>query len=91
METEEAKPQSVLQSKLNENGEQLEKLSSLLYSLGDRLNSLRVSTPTAEAGGLINGMEPGGYSMVVNQVTGQTATIKDMQSYVANLMSELEI
>ena len=80
-------PMSPLVSAQNEHGEQLDKLGSLLGTLGNRLEPLRSSTPLAE---LSEGSSPS-YSSVVNQICRQTDMVKSYQAIVSQILNELEV
>lgn len=90
LDTVSKQPQSVLQSTLNEQGEQLEKLSGLLGQLEDRLQSV-LNTVPQEAGREVPSESRPPVSMVINQVQLQTDTVKMLQRRINSLLEELEV
>jgi hypothetical protein len=74
---------------LNEQGEQLDKLSGLVAELEQRLAAVRNSSPQVE-----NTVGQPDYvpsSLLVDQVHHQVGVVKNLQTRVASLLSELEI
>lgn len=86
-----AQPMSVLQSTVNENGEQIEKLASLLINLTARLEPLAVpQLEHSEVGpGVVKENSPG--SPIVEQLRMQGDSIKQLQRHINTLFNELEV
>lgn len=73
---------------INTHSEQLDKLSTLIVELQDRLRPIRNTTPeddAREAEALRGG------SPLFNQLTDQTSTVKNLQYRIQVMLSDLEI
>jgi hypothetical protein len=81
---------SPLQRALNEQGEQIETLNSLLAQLTDQLTPVRVQAPMNEETQGVTASTPA-MSLHVEQLTMQVSRVKDMQYCVRMLMEELEV
>lgn len=82
---------SPLHSALNEQGEQLDKLKSLIQHLQERLQSISTPTPAkdkAPVGSLANGSVS---SQAVSQLRAQTNAIREMQFMLQTTLDELEV
>ncbi len=73
----------------NEQGEQIDKLASLLVDLQQRLSSVRNTSPQSQGENVAQEAAPA--SMLVNQLRSQTSSIKQLQIFVRDLMGELEV
>jgi uncharacterized coiled-coil protein SlyX len=83
-------PMSPLQSALNEQGEQLDKLTACLTELTNRLEPIRRVEPQDTQN------DPGDMAMphsssLTSQVIVQTSTVKMLQRAVNDLISQLEV
>jgi hypothetical protein len=83
-----AAPQSPLSTTLNEHGNQLDKLHSLLNDLSQKLDHLRLPMPQKEENSE-NMAEPS-HSSTVFQIVNHTGHVKNMQTLVQDLINELE-
>lgn len=82
-------PMRPLQSELNEQGEQIEKLAGLLDNLVGRLHPVRNSMPRDD--GSTTQQSSPSYSQITDQIVVQTSRIKSLQVTVSTLLEELEI
>jgi hypothetical protein len=82
---------SPLQSALNDNGEQIEKLSSLLLDLTERLSLVRNTSPRPSEVECAVQTDFPPASPVIDQVRRQTSTVRGLQVRVTDLMQELEV
>lgn len=82
-------PASLLQSALNEQGEQLSKLHEFLGILAERLQP--VSCPRPEPSGNETEQPEAVSSMILGQLRMQTLMVKGLQKQVARQLEELEI
>lgn len=82
------KSTSPLQSALNEQGEQLEKLATLVSQLEEKLMPVRLSRPSDESQSAQN--EPV-RSLVTQQVCIQVNIVRSLQHRLSCLLEELEV
>lgn len=87
--TKVATPMSPLRSALNEQGEQLDKLASLVELIHERTRCLRAPTPerdSKEGVGIVSE-----HSEVVHDLGVNTSRIKSLQGDLSSLLTELEV
>lgn len=85
-------PVSPLQTVMNDNGDQLDKLSSLVMSLGSKLAPICANSPEGNVEKVAEQGRPfAGSSDIVAQAERQGDTIRRLQSAIVLLTNNLEV